>query len=313
MESEVAMHQLYSTLPRKELRTFVRAFAQRKIQVEFGEIAQTIPAFLEHVIEFEFGALPTIDYGGGARVSAHPVSAIGPSAYRPANICFRGGVESFAVFFQPLAFSRLFSVQTSELTNTFANAVDLLGCEVSTLRNRMADNLTFDQRVALAEEWLLRKAAGATRITPITRAALYMLKHSGMARMNDVAHSCALCVRQFERRFVQETGITPKLFSRIARFQTVLDAKIRCPDLPWLSLSHEYGFFDQTHMIRDFQSLSGFCPELLLGKVGDMRPPALVASQVEPNGLLDSQLNHALAVRRVVIGAQTEGLSGRRY
>lgn len=306
------MRQVYSSLPRKELRTFVRAFAQRRIQVESGEVAQTIPAFLEHVIEFEFGALPTIDYGGGHRASAHTVSAIGPSAYRPANICFRGRVESFAIFFQPLAFSSLFAVQTSELTNTFANAVDLLGCEVSTLWNRMAEILTFDQRVALAEEWLLRKAAGVTRITPITRAALYMLKHSGMARMNEVACSAALCMRQFERRFVRETGITPKLFSRIARFQTVLDAKIRRPDLPWLSLSHEYGYFDQTHMIREFQSLSGFCPELLLHKVGDMRPPALVASQVEPDGSLDQQLNHAMSVRRVAIGAQTAAHAGRR-
>jgi AraC-like DNA-binding protein len=73
--------------------------------------------------------------------------------------------------------------------------------------------------------------------------------------------------------------MTPKLFARIARFQTALDAKLHAPHKSWMSIAHDFGYHDQMHMIRDFEGLSGSSPGRILSELGDTRPPALAASQ----------------------------------
>jgi transcriptional regulator GlxA family with amidase domain len=84
-----------------------------------------------------------------------------------------------------------------------------------------------------------------------------------------------MCVRQYERRFIEEIGMTPKLFARTIRFQGALDTKRLSPHRSWLSVAHELGYFDQMHMIRDFQSLGGDAPSNVLDQSGDIQPWSL--------------------------------------
>jgi hypothetical protein len=73
--------------------------------------------------------------------------------------------------------------------------------------------------------------------------------------------------------------LSPKLYSRVARFQAALDGKLDCHNVRWVDLACEFGYHDQMHMIRDFQKLSGLSPECLLARLGDMRPAALASRE----------------------------------
>ena len=81
-------------------------------------------------------------------------------------------------------------------------------------------------------------------------------------------------MRQFERDFKREMGLSPKAFSRIARFQAALDAKVAQPARTWLDIAHTFGYHDQMHMIHDFETLGRDNPTSLLQALGDARPPA---------------------------------------
>jgi len=48
-----------------------------------------------------------------------------------------------------------------------------------------------------------------------------------------------MTVRTFERKFVGEMGLSPKLFARLRRFQTALDRK-RASGTRWLDVAHEF-------------------------------------------------------------------------
>jgi transcriptional regulator GlxA family with amidase domain len=170
-------------------------------------------------------------------------------------------------------------VSIGELANRHYDCCDVVGAEIQELKNKMADTVSFPKRVELVEGYLLTKASRALENTPIMNAASHMFERKGMTRISNIANQTSLSLRQFERRFTSEIGIGPKLFSRVARFQMVLDAKVRCPNASWLTLAHEFGYHDQMHMIRDFYGLSGFSPSCLLEQLGDNRPPALVACQ----------------------------------
>jgi len=273
------MHEVHSSAPRPELRTYVRAFAQRKLERGSLEVVQPLPACLEPTLSFEFGDHPIVEFGDGSRLQTYHIAVVGPSAYRPLNVRLRGGLESFAIFFQPLAFWQLFRVSIRELANRHYDCCDVVGAEIQELNNKMADTGSFSKRVEMVEKYLLRKASGSLQNTPIMKAALHMFECKGIARISDIANQASLSLRQFERRFTSEIGIGPKLFARVARFQMVLDAKVRCRTTSWLTLAHEFGYHDQMHMIRDFHGLSGFSPSSLLERLGDNRPPALAACQ----------------------------------
>ena len=62
-------------------------------------------------------------------------------------------------------------------------------------------------------------------------------------------------LRQFERSFERDVGVSPKSFARIARFQSALDAKLVSPQRTWLDIAHSFGYHDQMHMIHDFEAL----------------------------------------------------------
>lgn len=46
-----------------------------------------------------------------------------------------------------------------------------------------------------------------------------------------------------------------------------------------MSVAHQLGYFDQMHMIRDFQSLGGNLPSDIFEQIGDYQPWSLTAPE----------------------------------
>lgn len=66
--------------------------------------------------------------------------------------------------------------------------------------------------------------------------------------------------RQLRRLFKHYIGASPKIFSKIVRFQNILQfAQLNMKPKQSL-LSHAHGFYDQSHLIKDFKQLSGLTP-----------------------------------------------------
>ena len=57
-------------------------------------------------------------------------------------------------------------------------------------------------------------------------------------------------------------GLTPKLYARIRRFDGMLRL-MHDPSIDWCEIAQRCGYFDQSHLIRDCKSLSGFTPSEL--------------------------------------------------
>ena len=70
--------------------------------------------------------------------------------------------------------------------------------------------------------------------------------------------------RQFRRKFAEQVGIPPKLYARINRLQHALQLKTECPTLTWIDVTYRAGYFDQTHLVNDFKSLTGEVPSRFL-------------------------------------------------
>jgi AraC-like DNA-binding protein len=260
------------------LRDFVRAYAQRHISDTLVD-AQPVVASLEQVIYFDFANPVWVEYRDGRTEPASRISIVGAHSWSRASLRFQGHVESFAIFLQPFALWQLFRIPNRELNDRSYDCADVLGPQAHSLWQQMAEATTFQRRVEIAEAFLLKRIATAVAPNPIMAAAMHMFKQGGIDKVAAVADGSGLSIRQFQRNFQTAVGLHPKLFSKIARFQRALDAKLRLPHRPWIDIAHEFGYHDQMHMLLDFRSLAGETPNILLPQLGDGRPAALSASE----------------------------------
>lgn len=70
--------------------------------------------------------------------------------------------------------------------------------------------------------------------------------------------------RTLEKKFNQFIGLSPKQYSQTVRFRNILEhLNYGKGDSSLVSISTEYGFFDQAHFIRSFKSVMGVPPTKL--------------------------------------------------
>jgi AraC-like DNA-binding protein len=272
------MRILMSSRARPELSPYVRAYAQRVVEKDDPVVVQSVPAELEQILNLEFGVMPGIDHRDQHDVS-HAAWFGGAQSSFSGYLELRPGVETFAVFFQPAGWSLLFNVPVVEVTNRIIDATAITGAGFRSLWNRVGEASTFEARVQIVEEFLVRRVARAAQHNKMTCAANYIFRHRGALKISSLANHYSLGVRQFERAFEHESGISPKAFARIARFQAAVDARLVSPYRTWLDIAHSVGYYDQMHMIHDFEKLGRAAPTELITQIGDSRPPALASEE----------------------------------
>ncbi|MDR1342373.1 MAG: helix-turn-helix domain-containing protein [Prevotellaceae bacterium] len=87
---------------------------------------------------------------------------------------------------------------------------------------------------------------------------IYLTK--GQLPLAAVASDVCLCQRHFERKFKSAIGISPKLFAKIFRFKHALQCLKSYPHKDLLTVAVECGYYDHSHLIKDFKMLSGDTP-----------------------------------------------------
>lgn len=97
-------------------------------------------------------------------------------------------------------------------------------------------------------------------VDPFAAAASIIMAGGGEASVEALAAAHDISRHQFTRRFRVATGLPPKQFARICRFQRLLQALLTTDVDRWASEAPSLGFYDQAHMINDFRELAGEPP-----------------------------------------------------
>ncbi|WP_370636604.1 helix-turn-helix domain-containing protein [Spirosoma sp. KNUC1025] len=79
-----------------------------------------------------------------------------------------------------------------------------------------------------------------------------------------MASQACLSPRQLERKFYERLGLSPKTFTRQVRFSRSIRQKEQQPEVDWLEVAVSCGYYDLSHMRRDFTEFAGSTPTLLL-------------------------------------------------
>jgi AraC-like DNA-binding protein len=165
------------------------------------------------------------------------------------------------VHFKPAGAFPFLGVAANELTNAHIDLVDLWGSVARELRERVCLASTQEQRFEIVEEVLTYRLRSAPKRNAAVDISLDAFGPYGTSsNVQEVAKETGICQRRFRKVFAHEVGLTPKVFSRILRFQRArsLTDTIVKPD--WADIALACGYFDQSHLIHDFHEFSGLSP-----------------------------------------------------
>jgi AraC-like DNA-binding protein len=177
------------------------------------------------------------------------------------------GDELLGVHFKPGGALPFLGLPAGDLHNRSVTLGDLWGeRDASRFVARLHEAPTSSAKFALLERSLLDVAFRPLARHPAATFALSALRrHVSVRSSADVARELQMSQRRFIRLFRDEVGLTPKLYSRIERFQAVLRRVELIDDVDWADVAASCGYFDQPHFIHDFREFTGLRPSEYLG------------------------------------------------
>ena len=142
------------------------------------------------------------------------------------------------------------------------------------LTTNLSDKLTkcnsFKESMSIFEDVLQSLDISKTEVDKkISNAVKLIEEYNGEAKISAIAEAVELSTRQLERRFRQNSGLTPKQFSRVCRLRATAINLIES-DMNWANRAAEMGFTDQAHLTRELTSLTGRSPKSFEKQIKDI-------------------------------------------
>lgn len=187
------------------------------------------------------------------------ISGQATSSYRlhlSSNIAMAG------IVFNPTALNKIFGFHAGELTNQRIDFSTLIADQE--LQN-MLELLYFSSSIAkqysILENFVSKLLKGKELVNDnIDYAYTIMNSSNGNLQINSLAQQVAICPRHFRRKFYKQVGLTPKEYLRILRLGRVCYRLINQDSINWHDVIHQYGYYDQSHFIKDFIQFIGRNP-----------------------------------------------------
>lgn len=240
-------------LPIKSLQNYIRYFwvledfTNDLTNKLFKIIPDGLPALIfQEQLNFFFDkkgqALPQLFiYGQSTNFTEHNVT---------------GNFRIFGVYLQPTALKTIFNIDAFEFNH---QNIPLESVISDLTLEQLTHAISIEEKIKIISNFILKQIQ---KVKTNDKKAEYisMLLQNGKS-LKEVQLEMNFSERTLERLTKQYVGISPKVFSRIIRFQSGLNS-LRETDLKKLiELAYENEYFDQSHYIREFKEFTGTTPK----------------------------------------------------
>src|SRR5216684_941953 len=182
---------------------------------------------------------------------------------KPLAIRSLGKNRMLGIRFFPHSAAYFFSENMAGFNNRIVDGADLLGGSIKSLHERLLGVADLPGRIALLEDYLLShldvSGKQHAKIKFIGEIAHLLQRNCYNEKLTAVSMRNNISTRYLTQLFSQYTGLAPKLFSKIHRFQYSLNL-LHANDQKLTSIAYDAGYFDQSHFIREFKSFTGVTP-----------------------------------------------------
>jgi AraC-like DNA-binding protein len=192
-----------------------------------------------------------------------PLSVLIGPQYSRVNIKVHQQLRAIRVDFFPGAMHRLFKVPMHQLFDKAFGLDCFHSPGTGSIDEQLQNTASLEEGKKIVERFLLHLATDSRQPLPFDRAMQVLLNNSGNMSIDSIASLSCLSLKQFERVCKERIGMNPKLYARILKFSKAYILHERSPQLSWINIAHEAGYYDQMHMIRDFRVFAGVNPSVI--------------------------------------------------
>jgi AraC-like DNA-binding protein len=180
----------------------------------------------------------------------------------PLTFIFGKNINIIGVRFLPLGFSKLMNIPEKELTCKPTYAKDIFGNVISEIEEQVYEESDPDKKILIVENWLteLFRDKKSSDVL-VTGAVQTITKAKGILSLQEVCEYSGGTYKKVQRTFHDYLGISPKLYSRMIRFESIHNELRTLKEVDWMSIVSKYNFHDQSHLIKEFMHFSGTTPE----------------------------------------------------
>lgn len=184
--------------------------------------------------------------------------------------CWKGAYILFSIQFKSNGFFAIFGIPQKILVNTILSVNEIFGNSFDLLIEQLTEAKNFSEMCTLMNTYLTRLLLNQKHkayTNAIAAVAHLVQKNKGIISLDDMAYYANMSSRNLERRFLEEVGMSPKLYSRITRFYGIIETMLSGTHKRWSDLIYEYEYFDQSHFIKDVKAFSSQTPDELLKNI----------------------------------------------
>jgi AraC-like DNA-binding protein len=244
-------------LPSQKLRPFVKCFWQLEDNLLESRDELILPDGKMELI-FQLGDVfeqsrSAPDTTGKATIAGQLTKAI---TIKPI-----GKISLFGVRFTPQGFTAIFEEKAGQFLNqeVFISDMDIQGKEIE---EKIFFSAHFEERIMSIEEYLIHRLS-TSRVSDLnTRVGSRILLETPQEdKIAKMAKDLKISLRQFERQFKDQVGLSPSSFIKIARFQKAIRSKVSMPSMGLAEVAIKNGYYDQSHFTRDCKDITGLSPK----------------------------------------------------
>lgn len=179
------------------------------------------------------------------------------------DISVTGNLSMFSVSFRPFGVRMFLNIPANELYDLNVPLRYLIPDSTDRLEDLLFESPCFSAKVAIIENFLALRLAGSMAAFDLKRIenSVNLITHTkGAVQVDSLSDAACLSRKQFERVFTGYVGTSPKQFLKTVRFQSSLHIRHLYPEMLLTELAYASGYYDQSHMINDYKTLSGLTP-----------------------------------------------------
>jgi len=182
---------------------------------------------------------------------------------RPILIKSPGKTLMLGIRFYSHTAGYFFDHALEEFSNRITDLRDVMGKSMEELYEQLLNEPDMNNRIETVERFLLKRLYETAKNDKLIllKQITHDLQDHPEKSIKYLANKYNISPRNMQRLFLKHMGITPKLYSRINRFQQCLQYIGENEEF-LTGIAYKSGYADQAHFIKDFRAFSGTTPSI---------------------------------------------------
>jgi AraC-like DNA-binding protein len=279
-------HQI--RLPSPTLRALIHHY-------EFFEFGPTVPedghlslpSFANGLLFFFYRDLPVLINNEQQKNKSLPSVGIVPPIIFPTHNYRARDLKAIRVIFQPGKFADIFDFPLKACRNSPNIISRKLERELRSIYQQLDDCQSPDRQIENIEGYLLKKLRFYTAGPSLLVYLNTLFRRNGYNQsVRSLAKEVGYSERHLNRLLNEKAGYSVSEFQKVHRLNRILEVFHRDEVISLTRLAHQMGYYDQSHFIREFKTLTHMTPRKYLKDIGHRVIATGTPTDFDHNGLL---------------------------